>query len=434
MAAVTLVPPLRSPARDANTDPVAPSSPRRARAWGWAIVATIALLIGSVPVIGAWHGAARWDAFRAAAARTQAELEAREPTRAVLWGEAANERAWPHYERAFALMGKPDDPPHLAYLGRVEGRKLAGVANTEPARQGPTAGEAVATHAAALAALRDGAHASDGRRPMDWSKGFDLPVQNLLVARQLANAGVLAAILAAQSGDGMAAVRGLLDVLQLGRDLAHSPLLIEQMIGCAVLAIVTSNAVEWSGLPRHLDADALRALADGLASLDATLRLDADWLAAEAVLLANQGADALATGNATLGPIATWRHSFSPRLALAEHGLEQLRLAAAVQSLCADRGAVDVPTLHVLFAKAATSTNAATRILMPNLGSSTTTRLGTIASVRALRMAVQHAAGQTVTPLPDPSGGILQWTIGADRTAEFWSDHHKKLPRVRVPK
>ena len=40
-------------------------------------------------------------------------------------------------------------------------------------------------------------------------------------------------------------------------------------------------------------------------------------------------------------------------------------------------------------------------------------------TLRLLRMAVQHAEGEAVTALPDPSGGVLQWTVGTDGAAEL---------------
>jgi hypothetical protein len=60
-----------------------------------------------------------------------------------------------------------------------------------------------------------------------------------------------------------------------------------------------------------------------------------------------------------------------------------------------------------LFAEAMQSTNPVSRIATPNLGNALDNRLRAIASVRELRIAVQRALGEPVTPLPDPGGGWL---------------------------
>ncbi len=386
--------------------------------------------------IGHWRGAVQWQRFRDAAAVVQAEFDARESSRPALWGEAIGGRAWPHYERAFALLSVSSDDGYLPYLARIEGRRLAGVTNTERLREGPPPAEVIADNAPALAALREGAHSTDGRRLMDWSAGFNLRIQNMLTARHLANAGVLTAIVAASDGDGQQAVQRLLDVLQLGRDLAQSPLLVEQMIGFAVMQIGSWMTIEWSNLLRHLDADALGVFAVGLARLDAALPLAPNWIATEAVLLAHHVSHVVANSDDSLTGRAweTWRYGFSPRLALAQHGLNQLQLATRAQALCSGRDAVDVVAIERLFAETAASSNPATRLLTPNLAAALTTRLRAVASLRLLRMAVQHAVGEDIAPLPDPSGGVLEWAIDAQGDAEFWSDKHRGLARVRVPK
>jgi hypothetical protein len=264
-----------------------------------------------------------------------------------------------------------------------------------------------------------------------------------LVARHLANAGVLAAFAALRDGDGQEAVRLLLDVLQLGRDLAQSALLIEQMIGCAVLSIAAGEPVKWANLLRHLDADALRAFAAGLGRLDAGLPLDSRWLASEAVLFANEsfeppppppGLPTSPVDDFSWVGWRAWRYGFSTRLALADHGFAQLRLAEHVQALCPRQDAVDLPALKGLFAEYTASPNPVTATMTPNLESATKSRLGSIATLRLLRMAVQHAAGETVAPLADPSGGLLQWSVDADGNAEFWSDVDRKHAVLRVPR
>lgn len=404
----------------------------------WLVGGVILGLAVAFVAVGHWRGTVEWQRFRAAAALAQAGADAREPARPVLWGEAQAGKAWPHYERAFHLLSTKVDSAHLASLGRSEGRRIAGVTNTEQVRAGPSAAEVVAAHADALIALRAGAHSTDARRPMDWNAGHSIRIQNLLTARHLANAAVLTAILAVGDGDGERAVQILLDVMQLGRDLTRSPLLIEQMIGCATQAIATSDAVTWANLLRTLDADALRLLAVGLAQLDeapGALAPAATWISSEAALLANTNLERLTRDRALASQtLSAWRYAFSLRLAMARHGLHQLQLGQQAQTLCAERNTVDLPALDRLFADAVASANPITAMFTPNYSAGLRNHLRAIAALRLLRMAVQHAAGDVVTPLPDPSGGILQWALDAGGNAEFWSDRDPKCARVRVPK
>lgn len=402
----------------------------------WQLGGGLVLLLVAYIGVAHWRGEAQWRRLQAEAAVVQAALDAREPARPVLWGEAHAGAAWPHYERAFALLLTPDKSgAYTAHLGRVEGARLAGSASVEPAREGPSAAQLVADHATALAALRTGAHQTDGRRPMQWSAGFDHDVQDLLNARTLANVCVVAAILAAGDGNGREAVHVLLDALQLGRDLAQSSLLIEQMIGGAVLGIGSRDALAWSNLLRHLDPDALRALGEGLARLDSSVPLGSDWLASEAVLFAHHSFEAPRKDDPFAGLTwRAWRYGFSTRLVLANHGLAQLALAARVRALCGNHDALDVAALERVFTEHATSPNPATRIMLPNVGSALRNRLQTVALLRLMRMATQHAAGEDVPPLPDPSGGTLRWAVGADGDADFWSDVDRKRISLRLPK
>lgn len=403
----------------------------------WLAGGVILGLAVAIVAVGHWRGTVEWQRFRAAAALAQAESDARDPTRPVLWGEAQAGKAWPHYERAFNLLSTKVDSAQLASLARIEGRRVAGVLNTEPVRPGPSAAEVVAAHADALVALRAGAHSTDAQRPMDWSAGHSIRIQNMLTARHLANAAVLTAILAVGEGDGERAVHLLLDVMQFGRDLTRSPLLIEQMIGCATQAIASHDAVTWANLTRTLDANALRLLATGLLQLDeapGSLMPATTWITAEAALLANTSLESLTRDRVpTTLSLAAWRYGFSLNLALARHGLHQLRLGQQAQAHCAGRDAVDLPALDRLFADAVASANPITAMFTPNYGAGLRNHLRAIAALRLLRMAVQHAAGDVVTPLPDPSGGILQWALDADGNAEFWSASDPKCARVRVP-
>jgi hypothetical protein len=216
------------------------------------------------------------------------------------------------------------------------------------------------------------------------------------------------------------------------------------MSGTSCLA---SPAREWANLLRHLDADALGALAAGLERLDAGLPLDSRWLASEAVLFANAWvqpppaapAAALHGGDFSWVSQCAWRYGFSTALTLADHGMSLLRLAERARALTV-RSAVDLPAMDRLFTDYSSTPNPVTALMTRmtledrSLRAAMRHRLEVIATIRLLRMAVQHAAGETVTPLPDPSGGLLQWSVDADGNAEFWSDVDRKHGFLRMPR
>ncbi|MEZ5965049.1 MAG: hypothetical protein R3F56_14540 [Planctomycetota bacterium] len=420
----------------------------------WQLGAALVLLLAAYVGIGRWRGQLQWERFRREAAAVEGSLEAREPSRPVLWGEAQDGSAWTCYARALALMPPGDAGHTLASLGRQAGAALsAGLGDGAPGRADETpptatpaspaspggpegAGlprleEVLASHRDALVALREGAHRRDPRRPADWAAGFNMPVLNLLQDRALANAAVVAAIAATRDGRHVEAVHLLLDGLQLGRDRMQSPVLIEQMVGCATLTIVCADTLAWANLLRHLDGDALALFADGLARLDASLPLGSDWLASETVYFAHHIDGTPAARDELLGDLTwrSWKSGFSPRLLLANYGLARLRLACDVQGMSRRADALELGSIERRFADFRHGRSSVPGLDLPHVESTLRNRLHTIARVRLLRMATQYARGAEVEALSDPVGGTLQWAVDSGGEAAFWSDDD---PRVRL--
>lgn len=409
--------------------------PRRL-AWA-ALALSPVLLLGVFVSLAQWRGDVEWGRLRAEAAVVQAEFEARDPARPVLWGAATEGNAWPEYWWAFERLPGMPHSGYVACLGRIAGASLAGVTFAEPEQAGPSASEVLAGHAEAFAALRAGAHMAEARREIHWTAGFDQRVVEVVRSRQLAEACVLAAFAAVRDDDGGEAVRLLLDALQLGRDLAQSPLRFEQVLGYSVLWRAGNSALASSNLLRKLDAGALESLAVGLARLDGAMPLDSRWIASEAVLFAHHpwaaaGVDSFAV-LADLDWRVAWEHGGSTQLALAEHGVAQLDLAARVRVHCLRGDSVDLPALQRLLPERGGSPNPLTGQVNPDLRH-LQYRLDSIARLRLLRMAVQHASGVAVEPLPDPSGGHLQWGVDPDGVAEFWSAVGDKRTSFRLPR
>jgi hypothetical protein len=121
----------------------------------------------------------------------------------------------------------------------------------------------------ALRALRQAA-ATPVRSPFpDAAFSSDGSYANLLRCRDLANAAAFEAMLLLHEGQPLEAVRTSLDAVTLGLDLVRDGLLIQQMIGVAVLEIGLET---WGDdVLRGLDRAARDELARGLASLDAQM-------------------------------------------------------------------------------------------------------------------------------------------------------------------
>jgi len=382
--------------------------------------------------LGRWRGGVEWQRLRREAALAAATIDAGDESRPVLWGEAAGGSAWDAYERALALLPSGYEAHDLAHLARVEGAALAGVPCGEPRRKGPSLATALDAHRAALAALEVGAHRTDVRGPIEWANGFNRHNPDLLKDRALANAAVLAAIAAARAGRGLEAVQLLLDVLQFGRDRMQTPVYIDEMIGCAVVQIASRDALHWSNLPRHLGPEALGVLEEGLALLDASLPLWSEAFMSETALFAYHLDCTPAALDEVVGALtwSSWRHGFSPRLSLASTGLARLRLAHELSAATRSKDALDVPAIEARFAALREASPRGLTGYLANLESPLRNRLHTIALVRLLRMAAQFARGAEVVALPDPTGGVLQWSVDPEGDASFWSDHDH---RVRLP-
>lgn len=404
----------------------------------WRSALLLVALAGAWLGVGHWRGGVQMREFQRLAAAKQAEFDSRPTLRSALWGEARAESAWPYYEKAVADVAKLD-APLVARLCRIAAAPLSGKPLREPPAQKPPAQSAeqvLAAHALALDELRSGARAADGRRPMTWSAGFSHRISNLLTARTVCNLAVLDAHRAISAGHGSEAVHRLLDALQMGRDFMQAPILIEQMIGCALLSIAGYEGIALVDLWRHVDAAAIAVLAEGLARLDASLPLDSKWLASEAVLFANHLAHFAGRSAvpALWGPgvsqialsLQAWRYGCSLTLAAANHGLAHLAAGERMAALAGSGQSLDMAEVTRLHDGLIATRNPISLMATPNLASGMRNRLMAIAQVRLLRMACQHALGAAVTPLPDPQGGTLRFDVDMSGTATFWSDAQRK--------
>ncbi|MEM7306570.1 MAG: hypothetical protein AAF682_07865 [Planctomycetota bacterium] len=231
------------------------------------------LALGTVGIVRRNRAAdQRWGAALAVADDLHAQREAEPSERPVLWGAGNDEDAWPHYRRALALVERWDASEVAAALR--DGDAQARVA-------------LLARGGEALDLLARGAHATHAARRVDPARGFAHESLGLLHTRALTQLGELRATQLFEEGRQDEAVRALLDVLQLGGDLARGPLLIEEMIGVAVLSpdVLVDGVADGSLLA--LEAGAQARLAEGVATLSDGLSWRSSARETELVLFAH---------------------------------------------------------------------------------------------------------------------------------------------------
>lgn len=377
-----------------------PSPVSRAQLVGLLSAAAAVLLVVFGILASRYAGGKRWE-------RAQAELKARalewESTtpfeRAPLWGEPERGSAWNSYHLAIQEVART--------VSEEERRALPLCFNTGASRRGKPRTEAELDLARiaidelepALALVREGAHRSDSRPSIDWDLGPSHPIMNLLWARDLVNAATAQTHLTLSTGTAIDD-RGLLDALQFATDMFTTrPALIERMIGCALLGIVTTQAYD----DRVLDAltpDQLRRLEAALAACDA--RFAATHTTAPLDLALTLSSPDLSR----LGPMPfsrawLWRYGFSTESAFAEMVRSEIDLrtelaARPPEPLAARRAWIESQS------EAHAESNPVSGYLTGHQGSADANRVGAIAQLRLLRAVVALRLGARAVDLVDP--------------------------------
>lgn len=389
-------------------------SPRRRRVLVCALAALVALFAAD-----AWvqHRAdAAWQRVVAEREHLEGRLAARPTLRAPLLGEATPGLAFDHYAVATAAAA-PLDRDRGVPARKLLTAEDAAVA-ADPLR---------ATWTPVVAALRAGAQAGDAKAPRQgpMTKSGD-GVLDLLAVRWVANAAAFEARALLHEGRGDDAVRVSLAGLTLGRDVMHSALLINQLIGCAVVAIGVDTWTE-ARLAR-LAPGARELLATGLAALDAqlpvTLDLDGELrFSAEAVL----AIDGVGGDDLGIGALDSWRYGFSSRWRLATHFLgyaDVIRLANATREL-------PWPEREAQLTASLAAEDAAGNLFAANLQQAERQLRGVVASVRLLRMALDLHAGRAASALADPLAAAPLAATKQDGGVRLASADAAKQPRLQ---
>lgn len=384
----------------------------RKRALGIVIVGVVAAGLGSAGLI--WRSrvaSGRWNQALAEVRVLEIGLDAKVDERPALWGETTDEHAQPHYDRALSLVAGWDVDTVLAAVR----------AEDDEARNERTT--LVAEGADALEALHRGAHAANATRTVDWSRGFELPMRKLIHARFLTQLSEMKATILLEDGRELDAVGVLLDALQFAGDLSQGPLMIEEMVGVALLSPDTLVEGVADGSLLFLSNDAEQRLVSGVSALDRRLGWQATSFEGELVLGARELESVLQDEN------GAWGESIVG-LANGGFGLTQGWLYAAeyvnaMQGLCADFDRAFAAGPSALFDelehfpnRACTPENPISATLLPTLVSAYRGRFYSLGRFRLLAQAISRA-----DPPDDPWLAEYLRVEESEEGTRLWLDH-----------
>lgn len=401
----------RWPVRRAVVDEVGmPIPPRRLRRLLFCSLGAVLASVAGAGVVRL-RADASWQRMLQIGEELQRRAEARDPHRAVLWGEATAGDALAHYERATALAKQLSSDDHNGLVASLRLTDAEVTADAGPLRE---------RWRPALEAMRTGARCDRATSPDWWNGDPQAAVPNLLACRWIVNMAVLEARAERLAGDTRAAVQWTLDAATFAGDTVRRGPLIRQMIGVALVAIAT-EAWKESAL-QELDAPALEMLADGLARLDAQLPHQLAY--EDELLLMVQYLRRAPEEGVGLGPLTAWQYGFSTRWMTAAafvNFADTVRgLGDAAHGSDGEDWRARKQRLDAAFEALAQSDNPASAMMAPNLVAAEQNLREVIAQLRILRVAVELHRGRAAPQLADPCG---DGPIAATRDGEAWRVH-----------
>lgn len=356
----------------------------------------------------------QWQQMLRVANAQRAELATANVTRPPLFGEPVVGRTFQWYGEALALAAdlRADDATLIRQMAQRPD-------SLDPMQRD----ELLDRWQPALELLVAGAHAAE--------VGFELPradddsvrgrSQDLLTYRDLINLQVGHAVRELSAGREVGAVEATLDALTVGVDLLRSPLLVDQMIGCALLEI--AGAAAWTDERlRALSPAALSRLQDGLAAADALLEPGID-LRGEVVWMA----ESLAAAGGGFS-WAAWTHAFAGHWLAADAVLRFAEAATRLRLPSANWSARRAVLERI--STAFSSGNSIATMAMPNLLAAEPNQRGAIAGLRLLRLHVAHRLAEPLPDLADPLGdGELEVDVDGE-TVVFRSAGERAGKRI----
>ena len=416
----------------------------------WLVVGLVFLALAFGGVY--WRASHVWQAMLATVDAKQKELEESSNERPVLWGDATPGNAFDHYEAAMKLFEtesailKVEDG--CSDVGEMIERWVQSVANKSAQRD-----KFLSDTQPAFALLRTGAHCRNGRRAIAWEDGFESVTLDVIEVFQVGNVAALQARSLMDRGEGLEAVRVILDVMQFGRDLYDDPCFLMSLVGGVVMFLpcknlmlqsLDPNEVRRKGRPasilESLDSEALAVLAVGLEKLDRDPWSLGRALTAETVLLVRQieqSAGLTGAFGGTALPLA-WELGFSSRYLVGDAVDRLMHTAETLPAIDGEWLAAS-KSLDAIALEYQGSINPLMMMLVPQLRSVERGRRESLANLRMVRMAVAAVRGESAD-FADPFGGSLRSTTVKGRP-RYWSagedgkddggDPNKDLVRVR---
>lgn len=365
--------------------------PRHRRALVFASIVAIAALCAATPAVVHFRAEAAWTRMDERAAELDEAWQRQDHRREPLYGAATEGSAFAGYAEALALAKtlSSDQNELMAMLPHKDDGRVA-VTQALRERWRP-----------ALNALRAAAHCADARPPRPTPPTPEHSLQNLLTSRWLVNMAVLESRACRLAGDPEAAVAWSLDAATLGVDFMRSGLLVNQMIGAALVQIATVEAWPDRAL-RQLDATALERLAQGLERLDAVLPMTTDAHGDLRYFSAWLESPREPEDEGSFP--STWRYGFSTRWIVADAYLRAARLYDQLAAPAEGAWPQRETRLQAALTDLAATNNPMLVDMVPNLTSAEFGLRQVVAHVRLLRMAVAMHRGLDEAPLRDPLG------------------------------
>ena len=358
---------------------------RRLRTAGALSAVAVAML--AVAVVR-HHADAAWLAMSERGEVLRKRCAAQPTTRTPLWGDARDGDAFAHYEKAATLLAPVaaalKGKQRLALHELSDDEFLAGIGTLRPKWQ------------PALAELRIGSHCARARRS---HTGGDTRTTDLSTYRDLTVAALLEARARRIESEPRDSVRWLLDAATLGLDCILEGVLVNQMVGTALLAIVAEQCSD--DVLTSLPTGSLEQLAVGLAAIDERVpeRLVMDhellWMVDQLHRVPDQQG---------WGGMGTWQYGFSNRWMIADatlmaiDGYERMRTVEATSWAARQRAyASEAERLD-------TSANPMAAYMYSNVGAAERSVRRVLATLRMLRMAVDLHRDVEGPALRDPLG------------------------------
>jgi hypothetical protein len=369
----------------------------------------VALPLLSAGVVFGVPGGARvtWNRMEHWAKTERQSWERSQFDRPVAWGESTEGNAFDDYEQAIAQtleLGRADE--ELLRALRLQPETVDAADRQGFSRRWQPVWDAMSR----------GAHRKIAKPPVEWERGCNHGVSNLLVCRDLVNSAGIEVRRRFDNGRTQQAVELTLDSLAFACDLMHSPLAIDKMVAAALVAIAAGEY--WTdAMVDALSEQELDLLGTGLSVIDTRCPTSYDWRG-ESLLLAHHllEPENMPAGGAMLegGAGRVIEFGWSEKWAAADAVMQQVRLWDEFGRRAETSWPARRRLLEQLGEQVEASSNPVLRSTQVNVFAAERTIRSALAAVRVFRAAVAERGGDDAK-LQDPLGeGSLQVEAQSD--------------------